>query len=145
MTRRGGKMTAIASPSFDRKKYARLLTRTLPAVIKTEEENERMLSEIGKLVSKGEKNLSTEELALIELMSTLVERFEEEHYPIDTAAPADVLRSLMHERGLRQKDIVHIFGSSGIASEVINGKRGISKAQAKGLAEFFHVSPEVFI
>ena len=42
-------------------------------------------------------------------------------------------------------DLWKLFGSKGVASEVVNGKRGISKAQAKALAEFFHVSPELFI
>jgi HTH-type transcriptional regulator/antitoxin HigA len=46
---------------------------------------------------------------------------------------------------LKQSDLLHIFGSSGIASEVFNGKRAISKAQAKKLAEHFKVSVELFI
>jgi HTH-type transcriptional regulator / antitoxin HigA len=56
-----------------------------------------------------------------------------------------MLKMLMAENNYRQKDLLHIFGSSGIASEVINGKRSISKTQAKKLAEFFNVSVELFI
>lgn len=51
----------------------------------------------------------------------------------------------MEENNYKQKDIVHIFGSSGITSEVVGGKRSISKAQAKKLAEFFNVSVDLFI
>ena len=51
----------------------------------------------------------------------------------------------MEENGYKQSDLRHVFGSSGIASEVVNGKRSISKAQAKKLAEFFKVSIELFI
>ena len=51
----------------------------------------------------------------------------------------------MNARGLKQSDLSKLFGSKGRASEVINGKRAISKAQAKALAEFFHVSAELFI
>ena len=51
----------------------------------------------------------------------------------------------MRENDLKQSDLLHVFGSSGIASEVVNGKRSISKAQAKKLAEFFKVSVEMFI
>jgi HTH-type transcriptional regulator/antitoxin HigA len=54
-----------------------------------------------------------------------------------------VLQSLNNE--LRQADLVKIFGSRGRVSEVINGKRAISKAQAKSLGEFFKVSPDLFI
>ena len=51
----------------------------------------------------------------------------------------------MEQRDLKQNNLLHIFGSSGITSEVVNGKRSISKAQAKKLAEFFKVSVELFI
>ncbi len=56
-----------------------------------------------------------------------------------------VPRTLMENRGVKQADLLSIFGSRGIASEVYNGKRAISKAQAKKLGEFFDVSPAVFI
>jgi HTH-type transcriptional regulator/antitoxin HigA len=56
-----------------------------------------------------------------------------------------MLRYLMDDRGLKQADLLPVFGSSGIASEVVNGKRSISKTQAKKLAEFFNVSVELFI
>ena len=138
-------MSAVVSEQIETKKYGRLLARSVPKVIKTEEENERMLAEVWKLMKKGEENLSPEELALLELMTTLIEDFEREHYPIDDAPPHEVLKSLMEEHGLRQKDLMHIFGSSGIASEVVNGKRSISKAQAKALGEHFHVPADVFI
>ena len=57
----------------------------------------------------------------------------------------EMLRHLMDARGLKQSDLTEVFGSKGVASEVLNGKRGISKAQAKRLAEFFGVSAELFI
>jgi HTH-type transcriptional regulator / antitoxin HigA len=50
----------------------------------------------------------------------------------------------VRDRGLKQKDLVPVFGSQGIASEVLNGKRGIIKAQARALGEFFKVSPSLF-
>ena len=96
-------------------------------------------------MSKGEDNLTPEEDALLELMATLIERFEENHYPIPEAPGSEVLKMLMEDRDLRQRDIVHLFGSRGITSEIVNGKRSISKAQAKKLAAFFHVSAELFI
>jgi HTH-type transcriptional regulator/antitoxin HigA len=51
----------------------------------------------------------------------------------------------MEARNLTQKDLWEVFGSKGITSEVFHGKRSISKAQAKKLAAFFHVSAELFI
>ncbi|HKF58555.1 MAG TPA: helix-turn-helix domain-containing protein [Blastocatellia bacterium] len=127
------------------KKYGQLLARALPRVIRTERENELMLAKVWDLMKKGEEKLTAEELELLEVMSTLIERFEEEHHPIPDSPPDQVLKTLMEDRGLKQKDLLPIFGSSGTVSEVVNGKRSISKAQAKKLSEFFHVSAEVFI
>jgi HTH-type transcriptional regulator/antitoxin HigA len=99
------------------------------------------------LITKGIRNgdLSPEEETLLELLSVLIEKYEDEHYPIPDADPVDVLRFFMEDRGVKQADLLLVFGSSGIASEVVNGKRSISKAQAKKLAEFFKVSVELFI
>jgi HTH-type transcriptional regulator/antitoxin HigA len=64
---------------------------------------------------------------------------------LEHASPLDALKSLMEERNLRQADLLPVFGSRSVASDVLNGKRSISKAHARGLAEFFHVSPSLFI
>jgi HTH-type transcriptional regulator/antitoxin HigA len=137
-------MSAIASATrLDLKKYARLLVRALPKAIETEKENERALAEIEKLIDKG-KARSSEENALLGLLLNLVEKFEAEHYPIPDAPPHEVIRHLMEEHDLRPRDLAPIVGSRGYASDLINGKREISRAMAKKLAEFFHVSPEVF-
>ncbi len=130
---------------IDRRKYGRLLARTLPRIIKTEEENEQALAEVERLMAKGEGNLTPEEDCLFELLVRLIEDFEAQAYPMEEAPPHRVLQHLMEARDMRQIDLLPVFGSRGIASEVINGKRSISKAQAKKLAEVFHVSPELFI
>lgn len=135
---------AVAKQVINPRKYAGLLAKTLPTVIKTEEENERMLAKIEKLMDKGER-MAPEELALLELMSQLVEAFEEEAYPIEDAPPHQVLQHLMEANDLKQANLLPIFGSRGYTSDIVNGKRGISKDHAKALGEFFHVSPELFI
>jgi HTH-type transcriptional regulator/antitoxin HigA len=137
-----GKMTAVANRKIDEKKYARLLSKTLPRVITTEKENERMLEIVNELISKKR---SPEEDALFLLVCRLVEDFEDKAYPISDAPPHTMLQFLMEQRGLRQKDIVPLFGSPGITSEVVNGKRAISKTQVRKLADFFDVSVELFL
>jgi HTH-type transcriptional regulator/antitoxin HigA len=62
-----------------------------------------------------------------------------------SASPQAVLERLMEAKEIRQADLVGILGSKGVVSEVVNGKRSISKAQAKALGAFFHVSLELFI
>ncbi len=78
-------------------------------------------------------------------MTALIERFESEHYPINLATPQQRLAQLMEDRGLTQADVWHLFGTRARASEVLKGKRGISKAQAKKLAEFFRVPVDLFV
>ena len=78
------------------------------------------------------------------LLGLLIRQFEEAHYPLGHAEPVEALRVLMKSRGLRQRDLIPVFGSSSVASDVLNGKRALSKTHVK-LAEFFHVPASLFI
>lgn len=129
---------------IDPSRYKRLLSQTMPMVIESEEENDRMLAVVEKLMDKGE-NLSPEEEKLLKLFVKLVEDFEKRYYHPEEAAPLEVLQHLMEARGVKQNHLWEVFGSKGIASEVLNGKRGISKTQARSLANYFHVSADLFI
>src|SRR5262249_910679 len=131
--------------AIDRRKYARLLAKTLPTIIETEEQNERMLREVERLMDKGEDKLSPEEKALFKLMVRLIEDFEEQHYQLNAATPASILKELKAAQELQPKDLWKVFGSKSLTSEILNGNREISKSKAKSLAEFFHVSAELFI
>ncbi len=128
---------------LDEKTYGQLLGRTLPHVIHTDEECERLTNELMRL--DEHEGLSAEEKELAELLTVLIDEYEERRYPIRKASPQQTLHHLMEARNLTQKDLWKTFGSKGITSEVFHGKRSISKAQAKKLAEFFHVSAELFI
>ncbi len=140
-------MTATVSVQIDPKKYSRLLTKTLPRAITTEEENERMLAIVDGLMRKGEDNLTPEEGALFDLLVMLIEKFEDEHYPEvgRTATPVSILKHLMEARDLKPKDLWDVIGSKSLTSEILSEKRTISKSKAKALAGFFHVSAELFI
>ena len=128
----------------DPKRYGRLLARKLPAVIRTEAENERLISELEQL-DKRHDALSPEEREYSRLLTVLIEAFEDANYVLEGSTPDSRLRSLMEEHGLRQRDLLAVFGSRGIASEVVRGKRAISKAQAKKLAEILHVPADLFL
>ena len=124
--------------------YGKLLSRVQPRVIKTEQENEAALAELEVLDRLG-RPLTREEQELAELLTVLVQRFEEEHYPLGELAPHDAVRELMEARGLRQRDLIPIFGASSVVSDVLSGKRGISKSHARKLAEFFRAPVDLFI
>ena len=132
--------------NVNNKIYGQLLMQVLPSVITDEQELARLTEEVNGLVTKGIKqSLSPEESRLLQLLTKLIEDYEDEHFPIEDAQPHEVLKFLMEQQDLKQSDLLDVFGSSGIASEVVNGKRSISKTQAKKLAERFKVSVELFI
>jgi HTH-type transcriptional regulator/antitoxin HigA len=137
--------SASKAAPFNRRKYATLLSRALPVVIATETEYDQTIAEINLLLRKGEANLSPEEDRLLDLLSTLAENWEEAHYPIPVAPGYRILKHYMQVRGLRQIDLQPILGSRGVTSDIVNGKRSITKEQAKRLGALFGVSPAVFI
>jgi HTH-type transcriptional regulator/antitoxin HigA len=138
-------MTALAENKLNERKYGRLLSRALPKAIENDADYERLLGETNHLMSRKEEDLSSEESALLELLFTLIEKYEEGRFELNASTPRGVLLELMEARRVKPRDLWSLMGSKGATSEVLNSKRGISKAQAKALGEFFHVSPELFI
>lgn len=130
--------------SLDPHRYRRLIAKVSPVIIETEQENERVLTIIERLMAKAEKR-SAEEDAILNLLVHLVEQFEEKSYPMGEAAPAEMVAFLLEQRGLKPAALAEVLGSRGRVSEIMAAKRSISKEQAKRLAEFFHVSAAAFI
>jgi HTH-type transcriptional regulator/antitoxin HigA len=128
---------------FDQTVYSNLLAEIAPKVIETEEEYDRALTVAERLTFA--KNRTPEEKALHKLIVTLIEAYEAQKYPMDASAPYEILQHLMEASGTHQADLVGIIGSSGVVSEVVNGKRSISKVQAKALSDYFKVLPSLFI
>src|SRR5216683_2175358 len=121
-------------------KYA--LEVSSPTPIASERQHEQYLSVLDKLASKD--NPTREEEKYAEVLMTLIEAYEEEHHSIPDASPIEVLRTLMDANDLRQKDLVPIFGSESIVSEVLHKKRDLNKTHIEKLSKRFNVSPEVF-
>ncbi len=121
-------------------KYA--LEVSSPTPITSERQHEEYLSVLDKLASK--ENPTREEEKYAEVLMTLIEAYEEEHHAIPDASPVEVLRALMDANDLRQKDLVPIFGSESIVSEVLHRKRDLNKAHIGKLSKRFKISPAVF-
>jgi len=136
---------STTTAGIDLKLYGRLLAKAAPTVIRTEEENERLLGIVETLMKKGEDSLSPEEDALLELLVGLIHDFESKAYPIPKSAPHETLAFLLEQRGLKASDLWPVLGSKSRVSEILAGKRSISKEQAKKLAGFFHVGVAAFI
>jgi HTH-type transcriptional regulator/antitoxin HigA len=123
--------------------YGALLTKFPPKVIRTEKENETYTKILYDL-DRRSKTLTPAERELAELLTLLIEDFEEKQYQLARTKPLKVLRLLMDEHRLKQKDLVDVFGTPSIVSEVLNGKRELNKDHIKRLSTRFHVSPELF-
>ncbi len=121
-------------------KYA--LEVSSPAPITSERQHEEYLSVLDKLASKENPTRDEEKYAAV--LITLIEAYEEEHHSIPDASPVEVLRTLMDANNLRQKDLVSVFGSESIVSEVLHRKRDLNRAHIEKLSKRFHVSPAVF-
>jgi HTH-type transcriptional regulator/antitoxin HigA len=113
-----------------------------PTPITSERQHEQYLSVLDKLASKD--NRTTEEEKYAEVLMTLIEAYEEDHHPIPNASPVQVLRMLMDANDLRQKDLLPIFGSESIVSEVLHKKRDLNKTHIEKLSKRFNLSPAVF-
>ena len=128
--------------TINRNIYGNLLAQHQPKAIETEAENEAaiLLAE-----SLEHRQRAPEEDALLELLIILIEKFEETSYPLPNLESDRMLLHLMAARNMKQEELVGVIGSRGVVSEIVNGKRSISKAQAKTLGQLFNVSPSLFI
>jgi HTH-type transcriptional regulator/antitoxin HigA len=123
--------------------YSALLVEARPHVIRTDEDNARALRRIDRLMRR--KELSPAEREMLDLLTLLVERFEEQRYALRAASPLEIVRELMEANGVSQTELAELVGSKGLASEMLSGKRGITKSQALKLSERFHVPAAVFL
>ena len=123
--------------------YSALLTKVSPKIVRTEKENDAY-TEILYDLDQRSKKLTPAERELAKLLTLLIEDFEERRYRLPRSEPLDVLHFLMDEHGLMQKDLVSVFGTPSIVSEVLSGKRELNKEHIKRLSDRFHVSPELF-
>ena len=112
--------------------------------IRNEREYSAAVKRLNELLDEIGDNEKHPLYELLDTLGTLIEIYEEEHYPIPHASGAEVLRFLMDEHGLTQSDLSEV-GSQGVVSEILNGKRELNVRQIRFLAEKFKVSSAVFL
>jgi HTH-type transcriptional regulator/antitoxin HigA len=131
----GGMATLLANP-------VKMIERGAPHVIRSEEQLEAYTKALYRLTA--EERPTQAQVEAIELLALLIERYEEEHYFVPKASPADVLRFLLDQHGLKQRDIAPDLGGESVVSEVLSGKRSLNTSHIEKLSRRFHVSPAVF-
>lgn len=124
--------------------YRKLLDETLPARIHTGREYKRLLRHATALMEKPEEENTEAEGRILELLGMLLEEYELREHPLPQVQPAKMLAYLIQQRGIRSPDLADILPKSRL-SEILNGKRDISKTQAKQLADFFQVPVDLFL
>jgi HTH-type transcriptional regulator / antitoxin HigA len=122
--------------------YSNLLAEIAPRAIDTEAEYDRLLAIAEQLTFN--KNKTPEERAIYQLLVILIETYESQQYPMPISPPHEILQHIMESSGTHQSDLVGKIGSSEVVSEIVNGKRSITNAQAKILGDMWKVSPSLF-
>ena len=97
-------------------------------ILKTEQEYNEACERIYTLINSTEKAIEPDspEGEEIELLSLLVEKYEQEHYPIEAPNPIEAIKFRMEQMNLKQVDIAPLFGGKTRVSEVLNGKRPLT-------------------
>ena len=114
-----------------------------PKTITSEAQNERYIAAL--LALERRNHLTVQEKNLAELLTVLIEAFEEEHYPIPAVSPEKVLAELMAAHNLRQKDLAKVLGRpESTVSALLSGKRPFTRYHIERLSARFNVSPSVF-
>ena len=131
----GGMATLLANP-------AKMIERGAPRLIRSEEQLAAYTKALFQLTA--EPRPTPAQIEAIELLTLLIEHYEEENYSLPKAAPADVLRFLLSQHGLKQRDLAGDLGGESVVSEVLSGKRKLNAAHIEQLSKRFHVSPAVF-
>ncbi|HEY6352059.1 MAG TPA: transcriptional regulator [Candidatus Angelobacter sp.] len=123
--------------------YPMLLSETQPEVVHDEELNHKFIAILRDFDSRWNE-LTTDERKLHELLVLIIQDFEKRTYKIHAATPIEVIEELMAANDLKNKDLVGIFATESVVSEVLSGKRGLTVEHIKRLSERFNVSPAVF-
>jgi HTH-type transcriptional regulator / antitoxin HigA len=136
--------------TLNKKIYLQLLDtiQIIHKIIETEAEYEEYLIVAEQLIAK-KNNRTPEETVLFRLLVKLIEDYEEQTLALEdwsNLAPYEILQHLLESSGTKQTDLVGIISpSKGLISSIVNGKRAISKEQAKKLGAYFKVNPSLFL
>ncbi|OGA00626.1 MAG: hypothetical protein A3H35_14860 [Betaproteobacteria bacterium RIFCSPLOWO2_02_FULL_62_17] len=107
---------------------------------------EAAVGHLNRLLDAGGANQAHQLAGLVEALGEMINSYEKRQAPMPEAEPRQVLRYLMEEHGLSQSDLSGIgIASQGTISDILSGRRGISKALAKKMAARFQVSAAVFL
>jgi HTH-type transcriptional regulator/antitoxin HigA len=124
--------------------YKQLIADVPPKVIHTEKENRYYLEKLEELNSRWAE-LTRAERDLYDTLGVLIEDFEKRSYKIRAVTPIEAIKELMAANALKQKDLIGVFETASVASEVLKGKRALTTDHIRRLSRRFNVSPAIFL
>lgn len=110
--------------------------------IRSAEDHEAAMAEVERLW--GSKS-GTPDGDRLDVLATLIDAWEADHFPMDPPDPVDAIRFRMEQQGLTRRDLEDILGTRGRVAEVLNGKRALSIAMIRRLNEKLGISADVLI
>jgi HTH-type transcriptional regulator/antitoxin HigA len=110
--------------------------------VKTENDYQAALKEIERLFNAKQNTPNGDKL---DILTTLVREYEEQHYPIDLPDAVDALHYWIESRGLERKDLISCIGTRARISEILNRKRGLSLNMIRKLHDELHIPAELLI
>ncbi len=123
-------------------KVSTLLQTFPPRPIKSEKDLHAVQEVIDRIVDADE--MTPEQQDYINILGMLIYEYEEKYVSIPDLSGVELLKALIHEFDLQQKDLVPIFKTESIVSAILNRKRKFTVEHIEKLANFFHLSPSVF-
>jgi len=128
--------TVLANP-------AEMIAHAAPHVIHNDAELEIYTDALFRLTEL--ESPSSSEIEAIELLTLLVERYEQEHYSVPEADPVSVVRFLIEQQNLTQRDLIPQFGSESAVSMFMTGQRNLTLEQVRKLSTRFKLPADIFI
>lgn len=115
--------------------------------LRTEGDYHLAVEVVDRLVVKGEENLNEAECDQLEIFTTLIEVYENEHHGIDLPglAPVDFLKKLMDEHNMNASDLGRLLGDRSLGCRILTGERKLSKKHVRILSEHFRIDPGAFL
>ncbi|WP_293128645.1 transcriptional regulator [Microcoleus sp. bin38.metabat.b11b12b14.051] len=132
--------TGLKTPSSY---YIEIITTFPPRPITCEAELIATQNRIDSIVNR--RTLTQDDRDYLNVLGTLVYDYEQKHEPMPVLQGIKLLKALMIEDNIQEKDLIDIFESESWVSEVMNGKRELTVSQIQKLAKFFHLSPVAFL
>jgi len=135
------------SAANEKSRYQELIDEFPLRPLRSKAAYKRAMTAADRLAVRDERSLTADERDYLETLSLLIESYEKQHEAVDLSGlrPADVLKHLMEQHEMTISGLGKVIGSKGVASEILSGKRELSKTHMLTLARHFAVEPAVFL